>query len=184
MHCLFSRPQIEETPLGTPNHGHTSMPCVVVKFLSCPRIAQEIAHAFGIDIDKGIIRRVLAKHYRPAAGTDGPSWLSFSGHVKDSLWSVDLFRCESIRSHWVMVVMDVFTRRIIGFGVERADLCGVSICRMFNRIIVGKSLPRHLSSDDDHYFVSIVGSPTCAYSKTKRSSRSRTYPCPIHSWNG
>ena len=32
----------------------------------------------------------------------------------------DLFRCESIllRSHWVMVVMDVFTRRIIGFGVE------------------------------------------------------------------
>ena len=41
--------------------------------------------------------------------------------LKDSLWSVDLFRCESIllRSHWVMVVMDVFTRRIIGFGVER-----------------------------------------------------------------
>jgi hypothetical protein len=36
--------------------------------------------------------------------------------MKDSLWSVDLFRCESIllRSHWVMVVMDVFTRRIPG----------------------------------------------------------------------
>jgi hypothetical protein len=32
-----------------------------------------------------------------------------------------------------MVVMDVFTRRIIGFGVERADLCGMSVCRMFNR---------------------------------------------------
>ena len=49
--------------------------------------------------------------------------------MKDSLWSVDLFRCESIllRSHWVMVVMDVFTRRIIGFGVERADPCGVSV---------------------------------------------------------
>jgi putative transposase len=45
--------------------------------------------------------------------------------MKDSLWSVDLFRCESIllRSHWVMV-MDVFTRRIVGFGVERADPCG------------------------------------------------------------
>jgi hypothetical protein len=82
---------------------------------------------------------VLAKHYRPEAGTDGPSWLSFIGHVKDSLWSVDLFRCESIllRSHWVMVVMDVFTRRIIGFGVERADLCGAAICRMFNQIIAG-----------------------------------------------
>ena len=122
--------------------------------VGCPRIAQEIAHAFGIDIDKDIVRRVLAKHYRPEAGTDGPSWLSFIGHMKDSLWSVDLFRCESIllRSHWVMVVMDVFTRRIIGFGVERADLCGVSVCRMFNQIIAGKSLPRHLSSDHDPLF--------------------------------
>jgi putative transposase len=51
-----------------------------------------------------------------------------------------------------MVVMDVFTRRIIGFGVERADPCGVSVCRMFNRIIAGKSLPRHLSSDHDPLF--------------------------------
>src|SRR5262249_38888237 len=120
----------------------------------CPRIAQEIARAFGIDIDKDIVRRVLAKHYRPGTGTDGPSWLSFIGHMKESLWSVDLFRCESIllRSHWVMVVMDVFTRRIIGFGVERADLCGASICRMFNQIIAGKLLPRHLSSDHDPLF--------------------------------
>ena len=122
--------------------------------IGCPRIAQEIARTFGIDIDKDVVRRVLAKHYRPKTGDHGPSWLSFIGHLKDSLWSVDLFRCESIllRSHWVMVVMDVFTRRIIGFGVERADLCGASICRMFNQIIAGKSLPRHLSSDHDPLF--------------------------------
>jgi len=122
--------------------------------IGCPRIAQEIARTFGIDIDKDVVRRVLAKHYRPGAGTDGPSWLSFIGHLKDSLWSVDLFRCESLllRSHWVMVVMDVFTRRIIGFGVERADLCGASICRMFNQIIAGKSPPQHLSSDHDPLF--------------------------------
>ena len=46
---------------------------------------------------------MLAKCYRPEAGTDGPSWLSFIGHVKDSLWSVHLFRCELmlLRSHWV-----------------------------------------------------------------------------------
>jgi putative transposase len=122
--------------------------------IGCPRIALEIARTFGIDIDKDIVRRVLAKHYRPGAGTDGPSWLSFIGHMKDSLWSVDLFRCESLllRSHWVMVVMDVFTRRIIGFGVERADLCGAAICRMFNQIIAGQSLPQHLSSDHDPLF--------------------------------
>ena len=51
-----------------------------------------------------------------------------------------------------MVVMDVFTRRIIGFGVERVDPCGASICWMFNQIIAGKSLPRHLSSDHDPLF--------------------------------
>jgi putative transposase len=122
--------------------------------VGCPRIAQEIARTFGIDINKDMVRRVLAKHYRPETGNDGPSWLSFIGHVKDSLWSVDLFRCESIllRSHWVMVVMDVFTRRIIGFGVERADPCGVSVCRRFNQIIAEKSPPRHLSSDHDPLF--------------------------------
>ena len=122
--------------------------------VGCPRIAQEIARTFGIDIDKDIVRRVLAKHYRFKAGPDGPSWLSFIGHMKDSLWSVDLFRCKSIllRGHWVMVVMDVFTRRIIGFGVERADPCGAAICRMFNQIIAGKSLPQHLSSDHDPLF--------------------------------
>src|SRR5580765_5000092 len=82
----------------------------------CVRIAQQIAHAFGVDIDKDVVRRVLAKHYRPGdSGTSGPSWLTFIADAKDSLWSIDFFRCESIllRSHWVMLVMDVFTRRIV-----------------------------------------------------------------------
>ena len=62
----------------------------------CVRIAQQIAHAFGVDIDKDVVRRVLAKHYQPGdSGTDGTSWLTFIGHMKDSLWCVDLFRCES-----------------------------------------------------------------------------------------
>src|SRR6266581_3588248 len=122
--------------------------------VGCPRIAQQLAHAFGIDINKDIVRRVLAKHYRPEAGTDGPSWLSFIGHVKDSLWSVDLFRCESIllRSHWVMVAMDLFTRRIIGFGVERADIDGVSVCRMFNHAVAGQLVLKHVSTDHDPLF--------------------------------
>ena len=97
------------------------------------RIAQQIARTFGVDIDKDIVRRVLAKHYRPGdSGTNGTSWLTFIAHAKDSLWSLDLFRCESIllRSHWVMLVMDVFSRRIIGFGVEPAPIDGLSVCRM------------------------------------------------------
>jgi transposase InsO family protein len=119
------------------------------------KIAQQISHAFGLDIDKDVVRRVLAKHYRPdGAGTSGPSWLTVIAQAKDRLWSLDLFRCESILlcSFWVMVVMDIFTRRIIGFGVERADIDGISVCRMFNRAIAGQPLPKHLSTDHDPLF--------------------------------
>jgi hypothetical protein len=59
----------------------------------CPRIAQQINLAFGIDIDKDVVRRILSIHYRPGSAS-GPSWLTFLGHMKDSLWSCDLFRCE------------------------------------------------------------------------------------------
>ena len=120
----------------------------------CPRIAQQINKAFGVEIDKDVVRRVLAAHYRPGSGVDGPSWLSFLGHAKDSLWSIDLFRCESIRlkSHWVLVIMDQFTRRIIGFGVHAGDVDGVALCRMFNTAISAMSVPKYLSSDNDPLF--------------------------------
>ena len=86
---------------------------------------------------------MLAKHYRPAPGGTGPSWLSFIGHATDSLWSVDLFRCESIvlRSYWVLVVMDQFTRRLVGFGVHCGAVTGVDVCRMFNEAIDGQGVP-------------------------------------------
>jgi hypothetical protein len=85
----------------------------------CPRIAQQLSLAFDIQLDKDVVRRVLAKHYKLDPRHRGPSWLSFIGHTKDSLWSVDMFRCESatLISHWVLVVMDQFTRRFIGFGI-------------------------------------------------------------------
>jgi hypothetical protein len=75
----------------------------------CPRIAQQITLAFGVDIDKDMVRRILGKHYRPESRSGGPSWLTFLGQAKDSLWSADLFRCESLslRTHWVLVVMDL-----------------------------------------------------------------------------
>ena len=109
------------------------------------RIAQQIAHAFGVQIDKDIVRRVLATQYGPDhRGASGPSWLTFLAQSNDSLWSVDLFRCESIlpRSHWVLVVIDVFTRRIIGFGIGSEYVDGPHLCRMFNQAIAGKALRR------------------------------------------
>jgi transposase InsO family protein len=120
----------------------------------CPRIARIVTQTFGIEIDKNIVHRVLGKHYRPSSDSTGPSWLSFIGHTADSLWSVDLFRCESIvlQSYWVLVVMDQFTRRLVGFGVDCGAVTGADICRLFNAAIHGQRVPRHLSTDHDPVF--------------------------------
>lgn len=121
----------------------------------CRRIAQQLSFVFGLEIDKDLVRRVLEKHYRPDPDTRGPSWLTFLGHSKDSLWSVDLFRCESLilRTHWVMVVMDQFTRKIIGFAVHPGQLDGPATCRLFGKAISGHArLAARLSSDHDPLF--------------------------------
>jgi len=97
---------------------------------------------------------VLADGGRPKRRENEPSWLTLLGHTKDRLWSLDLFRTESIllRSHWVLVVMDQFTRRIIGFGVQAAAADGPALCRMFNQAISGQGLPTRLSTDHDPLF--------------------------------
>jgi len=120
----------------------------------CPRIAQHLAKTFGIDIDKDVVRRVLAEHYRPERRDSGPSWLALLGHAKDSLWSLDLFRTESIllKTHWILVIMDQFTRRIVGFGVQPVAVDGVALCRMFNQAVGGLALPTRLSTDHDPVF--------------------------------
>jgi putative transposase len=101
-----------------------------------------------------VVRRILAVRYQPKPDAAGPSWLTVLGHAKDSLWSVDLFRCESaiLRAHWVLVVMDQFTRRIVGFGVHRGAVDGVGLCRMFNRATRGQPPPTYLSSDHDRLY--------------------------------
>jgi putative transposase len=120
----------------------------------CPRIARQIALAFGVALDKDVVRRILARHYHPPPGGGGPSWLTFLGNMKDSLWSVDFFRCESLslRSHWVLLVMDQYTRRIVGVGIHAGTLEGVAVCRMFNAAIGGSLTPRFLSTDHDPLF--------------------------------
>src|ERR1700730_1710530 len=39
-----------------------------------------------------------------------------------------------------------------GFGVERANVDWVSVCRMFNRAIAGQRLPKRVSTDHDPLF--------------------------------
>jgi transposase InsO family protein len=117
----------------------------------CPRIAQQMTLAFGIPIGRDVVRRILASRYQPTPDSSGPSWLTVLGHAKDSLWSVDLFRCESavLNTYWVLVVMDHWTRRIVGFSVHRSVVDGVALCRMFNHATRGQSPPTYLSADHD-----------------------------------
>lgn len=118
------------------------------------RIAMQISDTFGIIIDKDVVRRILSKHYKNKPEHTGPSWLTFIGHMKDSLWSIDLFCSESIhlKTHWIMVVMDQFTRRLIGFAAHKGPVTGIDLCCMFNRIISKKGIPKYLSSDNDPLF--------------------------------
>ncbi len=113
----------------------------------------QITETFAIDIDKDLVKWVLDQHYSPITG-GGPFWLTFLGHTKDSLWSIDFFRCETIllNSYWVLVAMDQFTRRNIGFGVHAGDVEGVALCYMFNRAISNPGAPHYLSSDNDPLF--------------------------------
>ncbi len=120
----------------------------------CIKIADQIAKTFALPLNKDVVRRILTSYYRPERG-DGPSWLSFLGQTKDSLWSMDFFRCESLRltTHWVLVVMDQCTCRIIGFGVHPAPaINGKALCCLFQKVTSRNGMPHFLSSDYDPVF--------------------------------
>jgi putative transposase len=52
-----------------------------------------------------------------------------------------------------MVVMDQFSRRIVGFAVHAGTLDGPAVCRLFNSIISSSIAPQYLSSDNDPLFL-------------------------------
>ena len=51
-----------------------------------------------------------------------------------------------------MVIIDVFSRRFVGFAVARGDIDGPVICRMFNSARAKQGLPKYLSTDHDPLF--------------------------------
>jgi putative transposase len=58
-------------------------------------------------------------------------------------------RPVSMRIDWVLLVMDQYTRRIIGFGIKSGTVDGMALCRMFKQAIRGAGVPKYLSSDHD-----------------------------------
>jgi hypothetical protein len=51
------------------------------------RISMQILEAFGFSISRFAVARILRKNRHNFPSGDGPSWLTFIGHLADSLWS-------------------------------------------------------------------------------------------------
>jgi hypothetical protein len=119
----------------------------------CVRIAQQIAYAFGIEINKDVVRGVIAIHSRPKTDTDGPSWLTVIAQAKDSVWSLDLFAlnrwsCAAIGCCWSWTSSPVVSPAL----ACPACIDGMSACRMFNAATTGQCKPKYLSTDHDPLF--------------------------------
>ena len=119
----------------------------------CPRIAQQINKAFGVNIDKDVVRRVLAKHYRPEPYDSGPSWLTFLRHTRDSLFSIALFRRKSIlKISSTLLAISQYTRRLIGYGISVCHLNQTVIFSLFDEAIPMFDASRSLRSIHDQSF--------------------------------
>jgi len=123
-------------------------------YFGCRKIAEQISSAFGVELDKDVVRRICSALSTRTKAERRPLLAVGDRVCQGLLVERDLFRVESIliKSYWVLVVMDIFTRRIIGFGVAAANLDGLQVCQMFNRAIARQTIPRHLSSDHDPLF--------------------------------
>jgi transposase InsO family protein len=98
----------------------------------CPQIASLIFDRTGISVSEETVRRTLMRFYTGSPGR-GPSWLSFLSTQANSLWSLDLFQVDSVflSTHWVLVVMDQWSRQIVGFAVSHRPVTAMSLTQMF-----------------------------------------------------
>jgi hypothetical protein len=120
----------------------------------CPRIAQQINKAFGVNIDKDVVRRVLAKHYRPEPYVGGPSWLTFLRHTSESLRSIALFRRESIlpKIRSILLAGSQFIRRIIGYGISGYHFDQSVVFSLFDAAVPVVDASKSLSPAHDPLF--------------------------------
>ncbi len=117
----------------------------------CPRIAQQISKAFGIEINKDTVRRVLAKHYRPGSNDGGPSWRTFLGHLTDSLRSTNWFRCKlpALRNHRVLGMLNSFIRQIMGYDIHYGSVDEIACCPLLENAASMMEAQKPLNSDHD-----------------------------------
>jgi len=89
-----------------------------------------------------------------------------------------------LKNHWVSIVLDVFTRRMIGCGAQAVAGDGPPLCRMFNQANSGQSLPKRLSYGQDPLFEFSAGKPTYASLGLNRCAPSTMRRCHTFVWRG
>jgi putative transposase len=66
-------------------------------YFGCRKIAEQISSAFGIELNKDVVSRILVRHYRPGPRQNGgPSWLAAIGHATD----LSVLKTWSTRIDW------------------------------------------------------------------------------------
>jgi transposase InsO family protein len=77
--------------------------------------------AFGVAIDKDVVRRILSVHYRPESGSGGPSWLPFLRNHREAIAAMDFFTVPTLTFgvlHCFFVISHD-RRKILHFNVTR-----------------------------------------------------------------
>ena len=88
----------------------------------CPRIARIISQTFGVDLNKNLVHRVLAKHYRPSPGGSRALSRRRSGSTSTRISCTASWR-NTIDRHRV-----VAARRGCRSSDRPPTACGVSTC--------------------------------------------------------
>jgi hypothetical protein len=74
----------------------------------CPHLADQINLAFGTSINKDVVRRILALHYRPMPTEGGPSWPTSIGHTNTACLASTYFDTVVLGTYWVLVVINQY----------------------------------------------------------------------------
>jgi len=79
-------------------------------------------------------------------------WALFTNHRRIARSAIIIKPSTLLKTHWVMVVMDQYSQRIIGFAVHVGNVDGPALCRMSNVAASGQGWPKYLSFDNDPLF--------------------------------
>ncbi len=149
------------------------------------RIAQQIGWAFHIEIEKDVVRRVLAVHYRPEPGSNGPSWLTFLGHAKDTSGASICFAANQRSCEPAGCWLSWISRREGSSGLEfmretwtEEPCAGCSIRRFEDR------LPRNISVQTTILYISFInGNPIFGCWGSPKSRPWHRFRFHMLSWN-